>query len=252
MVEEGVLPERRHNAVSRVTIAGTDVLVARTGYTGEPICFELFVPVERIVSIWDALSRRGGPQGVLPVGLGARDTLRLEAGMPLYGHEFGCDPDGTEIPAFAVPLVRVAVSFEERKGAYVGRAALARQRDDVRRMAAGEAPSGILPRRIRKVAVLDRGVARHGDEVSVDGKTVGVVTSGTMTPYWRLDESGDDVTFNDTTDRRAIALAYVDSEYTPGQDVAIRVRKRLLAARLVQSHGRSREAPCFRPIVQGH
>ncbi len=105
--------------------AGATVRVGRTGYTGEPLCFELFVAAEAAARLWDALVAGGAT----PAGLGARDTLRLEAGLPLYGFELGTDDDGVEIPIFAIPLAKLAVSFSPLKGDFIGRAALARQHD---------------------------------------------------------------------------------------------------------------------------
>jgi len=121
LVEDGYLPDPQRNALSRVTIAGVGLLIGRTGYTGEPIAFELFPPVEGAEQVWEALAEAGAPLGIIPCGLGARDTLRLEAGLPLYGHEFGVDTDGDEFPAYSFPLSGLAVSFSERKGEYVGR-----------------------------------------------------------------------------------------------------------------------------------
>ncbi len=90
--------------------------VSRTGYTGEPICFELFADGATApccgTSSW--------PKGATPLGLGARDTLRLEAALPLYGHGWG-DAEGKEIPIFACPLAKFAVSFSPLKGDFVGR-----------------------------------------------------------------------------------------------------------------------------------
>ena len=101
LIEKGTMPEPFRNSLSEFTIMGTNVIAARTGYTGEPIGFELFLPSEKTEEIWTSLYEAGREEGVVPVGLGARDTLRLEAGMPLYGHEFGFDPEGREIPAYA-------------------------------------------------------------------------------------------------------------------------------------------------------
>ena len=94
IIEAGRLPEPARNALSRVTIAGATVLLARTGYTGEPLGFELFIPKEAAAVVWNRLIEKGAT----PVGLGARDTLRLEAALPLYGHELGPDPEGNDIP----------------------------------------------------------------------------------------------------------------------------------------------------------
>jgi aminomethyltransferase len=125
IVESGPLPEPMRNAVSIVTISGAKVRVARTGYTGEPVCFELFANREDGPMLWDLLVEKGGT----PIGLGARDTLRLEAVLPLYGHELGEDPQGKEIPIFSCPLAKFAVSFSPLKGEFLGRQELARQQE---------------------------------------------------------------------------------------------------------------------------
>ena len=126
------MPETFRNSISEITLLGTKMLAARTGYTGEPLGFELFLPADRAEAVWTLLYDAGQDNGVVPVGLGARDTLRLEAGMPLYGHEFGLDPEGREIPAFAFPLTSVAVSFSLRKGDFIGRTALRAQFEEMR------------------------------------------------------------------------------------------------------------------------
>jgi len=64
------------------------VIIARTGYTGEPLCFEIFVPREKTIALWERILSVGNKYNIIPAGLGARDSLRLEAGLPLYGHEF--------------------------------------------------------------------------------------------------------------------------------------------------------------------
>jgi aminomethyltransferase len=145
----------------RGTVAGVDCLVARTGYTGED-GFELFCDPRHARALWDALTEAGRPLGLKPCGLGARDTLRLEAGMPLYGNELGRD-----VNPYEVNLGRV-VKLE--KGEFVGRAALAGVQQ------AGPA------RKLVGLVMRDNAVARHGYPVLVDGNEAGVVTSGTASP----------------------------------------------------------------------
>ncbi|MBW2514290.1 MAG: glycine cleavage system aminomethyltransferase GcvT, partial [Deltaproteobacteria bacterium] len=123
VIDNGALPEPMRNHLSIATIQGEKVLIARTGYTGEPLCFELFIQSTGTPAVWDLLM----DQGAHPVGLGARDTLRLEAGLPLYGHELGMDPDGQEIPIYASPLSRFAVSLSTLKKDFIGRKALEKQ-----------------------------------------------------------------------------------------------------------------------------
>ena len=134
VLDAPTLPEPRRNALCLGSIQGEPVQIARTGYTGEPLCFELFLRREDAVKVWSLLVDRGAQ----PVGLGARDTLRLEAGLPLYGHELGTDTEGKPIPIFACPLARFAVSFSPLKGDFVGREPLARQYQAYQKIVRGE------------------------------------------------------------------------------------------------------------------
>ena len=99
--------EPMKNALNTLTFEGHEVKVAKTGYTGEPLGYEVYCRSEDAAWLWNRLVELGAR----PAGLGARDTLRMEAGFPLYGHEMGVDPDGQRIPIFAVPLAKFAVSF---------------------------------------------------------------------------------------------------------------------------------------------
>ncbi|MFM9107269.1 MAG: glycine cleavage system aminomethyltransferase GcvT, partial [Chloroflexota bacterium] len=144
------------------TVAGIPVMAARTGYTGED-GFEFYCDIARVGELWDALMAAGAPRGLVPVGLGARDTLRLEARMPLYGNELADDISPLEAGlGWAVAL---------DKGPFVGRDPIAAMKE------AGP------PRRTVGFRLLDRGGSpRHGYEVAVDGRVVGQVTSGAMSP----------------------------------------------------------------------
>jgi aminomethyltransferase len=249
LIEGGVLPKPFRNSLSQATIAGTEILMGRTGYTAEPICFELFVPADRAVLIWSELYEAGKSLGILPIGLGGRDTLRLEGGLPLYGHEFGIDPEGKEIPAFAFPLTSIAVSFSERKGAFIGRAALARQFEEVKKLLAGIYESAeVLPRRIRPIAIVDKGIARQGDAIYIGDRKVGVITSGTAAPYWKFEGEGATMKIADQNERRAIAMGLVDAALLPEQELDVVVRDRRMKARIVLWHGKSEAPPYFRPI----
>ncbi len=114
---EEALPEPGRNNLTAISSLGSTLTVARTGYAGEPLGFELFVPEQSLDRVWDDFLAAGAA----PIGLGARDTLRLEAGLPLYGHELGIDPENEEIPIFACPLARFAVSFSPLKKQFIGR-----------------------------------------------------------------------------------------------------------------------------------
>ncbi len=115
LISSGRLPEPLRNYLSTAQINGSQVFISRTGYTGEPICFELFIARKDAATIWDTLLDKG----VQPIGLGARDTLRLEAVLPLYGHELGLDPEGKEIPAYASMLARFGVLEKLLRGLFM-------------------------------------------------------------------------------------------------------------------------------------
>ncbi len=252
LVEQGQIPQPFRNSLSEVTIMGTPVRLARTGYTGEPIAFELFVPSDRVEAIWERIHADGHPLGLRAAGLGARDTLRLEAGLPLYGHEFGTDTENREIPAYAVPLAAVAVSFSEHKGPFIGQKALAAQFEETKKLKEGHPTDpAILPRRFKPLALLDKGVIRQGDEVWLDDRKIGTVSSGTTVPYWIFEGDGAAASIGERSERRAIALAYLDAAIPADKDVDVRVRGKRLKARTVRWHGRSEAPPWFRAIQVG-
>jgi aminomethyltransferase len=175
------------------TVAGVPALIARTGYTGED-GFELFVAPSDAEKLWQALTDAGAPVGLVPCGLSCRDTLRLEAGMPLYGHELT-----TSLTPFDAGLGRV-VKFE-KEGDFVGRAAL--------QEAASRAEEN-PPRVLVGLVAEGRRVPRAGFSVVADGKVIGEVTSGAPSP----------------TLGKPIAMAYVDAAHaapgTAGVGVDIR------------------------------
>jgi aminomethyltransferase len=183
------IPEPIRNRLASSEFMGASVTIARTGYTGEPLGFELFAPIDIAISLWHRLLETGSEHGVMPVGLGARDTLRLESGFPLYGHELGTDPDGKEIPVFALPAARFAVSFSPFKGDFIGREVLLRQFQEVKLRWEGRldtpADQQLVPRCVYLTALQGEGVARAGSPVLVDGKKVGNVTSGSGQRYQR-------------------------------------------------------------------
>jgi len=261
LIETGGLPEPFRNRLSIATLrvpdpdGGTALAVGtrigRTGYTGEPICFELFIDAEQGPALWDALVAGGAA----PVGLGARDTLRLEAGLPLYGHELGLDPEGHEIPVMSCPLATFAVSFSARKGEYVGRAALARQQAAYARLVSRDySLIADLPRLTRPVAVTGRGIAREGAPVCRpdDGDFLGWVTSGTAVPYWGIEGEGLCSTQTEDHQLRSIALAYVDSRVLEDDEVEVDVRGKRVPGLVVPYHMRSDAPPCARAIVWDH
>ncbi|MFT4037461.1 MAG: glycine cleavage system aminomethyltransferase GcvT [Thermomicrobiales bacterium] len=146
----------------KATVAGIDLLAARTGYTGED-GYEFFVPQAQTAALWDALMAAGAPLGLEPIGLGARDTLRLEARMPLYGNELADDISPLEAG------VGWAVKLD--KGSFIGSDAIAAMKEQG------------IPRKTVGFKLVERaGSARHGYTVQVDGRDVGVVTSGGRSP----------------------------------------------------------------------
>jgi aminomethyltransferase len=161
-VTDADLAAVKYYASYPATVAGHPILLARTGYTGED-GFELFTRPQDAESVWDALTAAGAGHGLVPAGLSARDTLRLEAGMPLYGNELG--PDLTPFDAGLGRVVKL-----DKPGDFVGREALARR--------AEAAPQ----RELVGLAGRSRRVPRHGYEVLWDGAVCGQVTSGAPSP----------------------------------------------------------------------
>jgi aminomethyltransferase len=248
-IQSGRLPEPIRNAVRTVTIEGADVKVARTGYTGEPLCFELFTSRKNGLILWDLLLAKGAT----PIGLGARDTLRLEASLPLYGHELGQDPDDKEIPILACPLTKFAVSFSELKGEFVGRQALASQFEALSKIISRDySLISCLPRMIKPIAVAGRGIAREGAKVFKNGDHVGYVTSGTMVPLWAVDGEGLFSAQIEQHQLRSICLAYIDSDIIEDDEVTIEIRGKMVDAVVVPFHLRSDAPPYARPILFDH
>ncbi|WP_372682005.1 glycine cleavage system aminomethyltransferase GcvT [Desulfosarcina sp.] len=249
IIENGRLPEPARNALSTVTIAGASVLLARTGYTGEPLGFELFIPRHAAVAVWDLLMEKGAT----PVGLGARDTLRLEAALPLYGHELGADADGNEIPIFACSLAKFGVSFSPLKGDFMGRRSLARQHEAFRKILFRDfSAMADLPRMIRPLVLAGRGIARQGAKVFDGERLVGAVTSGTMVPYWEFDGQSVYADPSDANQRRSICLAYLDSDVLDEVPLSVEIRGKRVAALAVPYHLRSESPPYTRPILYDH
>ncbi len=216
----------KKNDLNELDFEGRTVRASRTGYTGDPTGWELFIDASEVNWLWNRLMELGAR----PTALGARDTLRLEAGLPLYGHELGTDPAGQEIPIFAVPLARFAVSFKEEKGNFIARDILAAQKEHTEKH--------IVP-----IALVDRGVMRGGMEIYCGDKQVGWVTSGTMVPYYQFE--GDTIT--DKTGKRSIGFAYIDRDAT--ENLTIDVRGKRLKARIVKKHMDQTQPPYGRAVL---
>jgi glycine cleavage system T protein (aminomethyltransferase) len=181
-----------------MTYGDNPVVVSRSGYTGEP-GFELFVPETLAVDLWRELLRLGGPMGIQPIGLGARDTLRLEMGYPLHG---------SDISEERTPLeagLSWAVSFD--KG-FIGREALVRQKEEG------------IPSRLWGLRMKDRPIPRPHYRVLVGDEQVGETTSGTFSPSLKV----------------GIAMAYLSprERFKPGDEVEVDVRGKRGTAEVVK------------------
>ena len=188
------LPDLKYFWSAPVELLGVPCLVSRTGYTGE-WGYELYCPAEEVGRFWDALTGRAD---IKPAGLGARDTLRLEVGYPLYGHELGLEQ---------TPVAAARGMFIDLKKDFVGKAACAR---DVEKGCA---------RYLAGLQLDSKRAARAGDRVVQDGREVGVVTSGSLAPSLGV----------------AVALAYVDAALAaPGTALAVDVRGAPLPCKVVE------------------
>ncbi len=178
-------------------IAGVAGLIARTGYTGED-GFELFMPTDQASTVWEACVQAGQMEGVVAVGLGARDTLRLEAGYLLYGQDM--DKHTTPLEAGLSRLVH----FEA--GEFLGRAALQQQK------AHG------VDKKLIGVQMEERGIPRPGYPLWSHGQVVGQITSGTQSPSLGI----------------GIGLGYGPPTAAPGMDITVEIRNRQIRARVVR------------------
>ena len=178
-------------------VAGTRCLIARTGYTGEA-GFELYCSSQNAEKLWRDLLDAGAPAGLVPAGLGARDTLRLEKAYPLYGHEL--DDSTTPLEAGLQWLVKFS------KGSFIGYEVLLRQKQ------AG------VERKLVGLELIEPGIARSEYRLLKDGRCIGKVTSGTRSP----------------TLGRSIALGYVEAEEARTENILeVEIRNRPVRAKIV-------------------
>lgn len=181
----------------RARCCGVDGILARTGYTGED-GFEFYFPPEESPRVWKTLCEAGKPEGLLPAGLGARNTLRLEAAYALYGHEL--DEETTPLEAGLAWICK----FE--KGDFLGRDVLVKQRELGAR------------KKLVGFEITDRGIARDGHAVWVEGEVAGKVTSGSYAPFLK----------------KSIGMAYLPPSLAEaGREIQIEIRGKLAPARVV-------------------
>ncbi len=181
-----------------VNISGVEAMVSRTGYTGED-GFEIYTDKDDILTVWDKLLEVGEEDGLKPAGLGARDTLRFEAGLPLYGNEISKD---------ITPLEGALKFFVKlnKKEDFIGKEALKKQDEEG------------LTRKVVGFELKDRGIPREGYEVQKDGKKIGHVTTGYRTP----------------TLKKSIGMALIDIEETKkGNEIDIIIRNKPVKAEIV-------------------
>jgi aminomethyltransferase len=181
----------------RARCCGVEGLLARTGYTGED-GFEFYFPPEESEKVWNTLIEAGKPDGLVPAGLGARNTLRLEAGYALYGHEL--DEETTLLEANLGWIAKL------EKGEFIGRGVLLKQRAQGTR------------KKLVGFEMISQGIARDGYNVYGEGKMAGSVTSGSYAPFLK----------------RNIGMAYIFSSLAEvGREIQIEIRGKLAGARIV-------------------
>lgn len=182
---------------ANVKIAGANCLISRTGYTGED-GFEIYLKHNEASKVWNELLSSGKEMGIKPAGLGARDTLRFEAGLPLYGNELSQD----------ITPLEAGLGFFTKldKGDFVGKDALQAQKKEG------------VKRKIVGFEMEEKGIPRHEYEVLSDGSQIGSVTTGYFSP----------------TLKKNIGLAMVDVDFTAvGTPIEIKIRKRILKAKVI-------------------
>lgn len=191
---------------NNVVINGANCLISRTGYTGED-GFEIYTDNDKIDALWDKIIEIGKDRGLKPAGLGARDTLRFEATLPLYGHEI--DKDISPLEAGLGFFVKL------NKENFIGKDALVKQKEEG------------LKRKVVGFEMKENGIPRQGYEVKVEDKVIGVVTTG----------------YNSPTLKKNIGYALIDAEYAAlGTPIDIQVRKKTLKAEVVSKKFYTRSA----------
>ncbi|TPE66370.1 glycine cleavage system aminomethyltransferase GcvT [Halalkalibacterium halodurans] len=197
LTEEPLADIKFFRFVDGVNIAGVNVLLSRTGYTGED-GFELYCLAEDAPVLWKKLIEAGKEHGVVPCGLGARDTLRFEAKLPLYGQELTKD----------ISPIEAGIGFAVKvdKEDFIGKEILKKQKEQG------------APRKLVGLEMVDKGIPRTGYEVYVDNQKIGFVTTGTQSP----------------TLKKNVGLALLQAEHSElGTEVIVHVRKRQLKAKVV-------------------
>ncbi|WP_421379556.1 glycine cleavage system aminomethyltransferase GcvT [Bacillus salacetis] len=183
---------------NEVDLNGIKALVSRTGYTGED-GFEIYCPAESASALWTAILKAGEPEGILPCGLGARDTLRFEANLALYGQELSADITPIEAGiGFAVKV--------EKEADFYGKETLKEQKTEG------------APRKLVGIEMLERGIPRHGYKVFLNDEEIGEVTTGTQSP----------------TLKKNIGLALIKTEYSGlDTELFVEIRNKKLKAKVV-------------------
>lgn len=201
------LSEIKYYCFTFGTVNGIDALISRTGYTGED-GFEVYFKgdEETASGLFLAFAEKGKALGIIPAGLGARDTLRLEAGMSLYGNDI--DDQHTVLESNLGWILKL------KKGDFLGRDALLKQKQDG------------LTRKLIGFEIVDRGIARHGYPVIIDGKEYGEVCSGTFAPFLK----------------KAIGTAYLPvDKCETGTEFHIKIRSKTVTAKVVETPFYKRE-----------
>lgn len=199
MTDEDLSSIKPFRFKQNVSIAGQTALISRTGYTGEN-GFEIYADPEAIKVLWDEILAEGKEDGVLPTGLGARDTLRFEACLALYGQELSKDISPLEAGiGFVVKL---------NKEDFIGKQALADQKENG------------VPRKLIGIEMVDKGIPRHGYPVYMNNNKIGEITTGTQSP----------------TLKKNIGLALISSEFAEiGIELEVEIRNKRLKAKTVET-----------------
>lgn len=181
-----------------LNLQGIRGIVSRTGYTGED-GFEIYVNALDALQIWDILLEKGQEEGILPIGLGARDTLRFEAGLPLYGHEISQDISPLE--------AGLSIFVKLNKESFIGQETLKKQKEEG------------LTRKLVGLEMIDRGIPRHGYIVQSEGKEIGFISTGSYSPSFK----------------KNLGIALIKSEYAvEGNEVEVLIRNRSMNARVTK------------------